>query len=335
MPENNVDINRSIAQDSGTMTSYIPVLAIAACIAPAFAGEGWLTDLETGKKQAAAEHKAVLVEFTGSDWCPPCIALRKNVLMTPAFNEYATKNFVLVELDFPNSKPQPSEEKQKNDAWAKQYNVDGFPTILVMDPQGNTYGGFVGGRPDIDAVKQPLNAALQTMKTVKDNLAAAEKLTGDEKILALAKAYQSIPAEYRSSHASLLKQIMDLDKNDISGIVASEKKAVADKALSDKIQQALAACKTPQEAIAAAENLLAQKDLPKEIQMNLLQAKLKALLMVSKNDADFSKALAFLDEIAKVDTEHAQDIAKFKETLTKNKDAIIKRNTSQPGAPQQ
>lgn len=317
------------------MTSYIPVLAIAACITPAFAAEGWLTDLDTGKKQAAAENKAVLVEFTGSDWCPPCKALRKNVLMTPAFNEYATKNFVLVELDFPNSKPQTPEEKQKNDAWAKQYNIDGFPTILVMDTQGNAYGGFVGGRPDLAAVQQPLDEALQTMKTVKGNLAAAEKLTGDDKILALAKVYQSIPEEYRSSHAALLKQIMDLDKNDISGIVASEKKAAADKALSDKIQQTLAACKTPQEAIAATETFLAQKDLPKEIQLNLLQAKLKALLTASKNDADFNKALAFLDEIAKIDTEHAQDIAKFKETLSKNKDAIIKRNTSQPGTPQQ
>lgn len=335
MPKNNVDIIPRVAQDAGTMTTHITLFAIAALIAPAFAGEGWLTDLDAGKKQAAAENKAVLVEFTGSDWCPPCKALRKNVLTTPAFNEYANKNFVLVELDFPNSKPQTPAEKQKNNAWSKQYNVNGFPTILVMDPQGNVYGGFVGGRPDLAAVQQPLDAALQTMKTVKDNLAAAEKLTGDDKIMALAKAYQSIPAEYRSSHTALLKQIMDLDKNDISGLIASEKKAAADKALTDKIQQELAACKTPQEALAKAETYLAQKDLPKEIQITLLQVKLQTLLAASKNDADFNKALDFLDEIAKVDTEHAQDIAKFKANLAKNKDAIIKRNTSQPGQPQQ
>ena len=317
------------------MTSYIPVLAIAACIAPAFAAEGWLADLDTGKKQAAAENKAVLVEFTGSDWCPPCMALRKNVLMTPAFNEYATKNFVLVELDFPNSKPQTPEEKQKNEAWGKQYNVTGFPTVLVMDPQGNAYGGFFGGRPNLDAVKTPLDEALQTMKTVKDNLAAAEKLTGDDKIMALAKVYQSIPAEYRISHTSLLKQIMDLDKNDISGLVASEKKAAADKALSDKIQNELEACQTPQETLTKAEAYLAQKNLPQEAQIALLQAKLKALLMTAKNDADFNKAIDFLDEVAKVDSEHAQDVAKSKENLTKLKDEIIKHNASRATAPQQ
>ncbi len=51
----------------------LSLLTLAACIAPAFAGEGWLTDLDTGKKQAAAENKAVLVDFTGSDWCHFCI----------------------------------------------------------------------------------------------------------------------------------------------------------------------------------------------------------------------------------------------------------------------
>ncbi len=316
------------------MTLHIPFLAIAACIAPAFAGEGWLTDLDAGKTQAATENKAVLVEFTGSDWCPPCKALRKDVLLTPAFKEYAAKDFVLVELDFPNSKPQSPEEKQKNDAWAKQYGVNGFPTILVMDPAGNVYGGFVGGRPNLEAVKEPLDQALTAMKEVKAATEAAAKLTGDDKIKTLAKAYTSIPEEYRRHHASLRQQIIDLDKNDISGIVAAEKKAEELKALNERIMKDMSSCKTPQEALVKIDSYLGQTNLPNETRLQLMQGKLNALLSSATDDESFNKAVSFLDEIAKADTEHGADIERFKTAIMENKAKILERNNQRKAAPQ-
>lgn len=77
---------------------FIPA-SLVACIAPALAADAWLTDIDAGKKQAAAENKAVLIEFTGSDWCQPCMKLRKNVTGTKEFETYAGKNYVLVEID--------------------------------------------------------------------------------------------------------------------------------------------------------------------------------------------------------------------------------------------
>ena len=45
----------------------------------ASAGDGWMTDFEAAKVKAKAENKPMLLSFTGSDWCPPCMALKKNV----------------------------------------------------------------------------------------------------------------------------------------------------------------------------------------------------------------------------------------------------------------
>jgi len=104
----------------------------------------WLTDLPKAEAQAKADHKIVLVDFTGSDWCNWCIKFRKEVLDTPEFQEYAGKNVVLVELDFPHKKAQPDDLKAANAALKKQYEVKGFPTLLVLDGTGKEIGRQVG-----------------------------------------------------------------------------------------------------------------------------------------------------------------------------------------------
>ena len=68
----------------------------AALVAPATAAEGWMTDFPAAQKKAQAENKLVLVDFTGSDWCRPCIELQRNVLDTPEFRQYAEDKFVLM-----------------------------------------------------------------------------------------------------------------------------------------------------------------------------------------------------------------------------------------------
>ncbi len=301
----------------------LSLLTLAACIAPAFAGEGWLTDLDTGKKQAAAENKAVLVEFTGSDWCHFCIELRKKVFDRPEFMAYAAKDFVLVELDFPHSNP---ELKKKNAPWATQYRIEGYPTVLVLDSDGAVYGGFDGGRADIPAVKDSLNEALRTMKTVKQHLAEADKLEGDDKIKALGQAYLSIPPEYRHYHEPLLQRIAELDKNDISGIGAAEKQAAADQILSDAIDKELETCSSPQEALDKAESYLSKKDLPAAVRLSLLNTKLSILIDETRTDEQFAKLLALLDEIAAINSAQAASLVEFKATLIAHKDELISNN---------
>ena len=104
----------------------------------------WLTDLPKAQAQAEADNKIVLIDFTGSDWCIWCIRFKKDVLDTPEFQAYAAKNVVLVELDFPSKKEQSAELKKTNAALKKQYEVSGFPTLVVLDKNGKEIGRQLG-----------------------------------------------------------------------------------------------------------------------------------------------------------------------------------------------
>ena len=104
----------------------------------------WLTDLPKAQAQAKAENKIVLMDFTGSDWCGWCIKFKKDVLDTPEFQAYAAKNVVLVELDYPSKKEQSADLKKANAALKKQYEVSGFPTLVVLDKNGKEIGRQVG-----------------------------------------------------------------------------------------------------------------------------------------------------------------------------------------------
>ena len=98
------------------------------------AADGWLVDFEKAKAQAAKEGKSILMEFTGSDWCPPCIQLEKNVLSQEAFKTGAPKNFILLKLDSPRDKSkQTPKEIEQYQVLSKQYAVQGVPTIFLTD----------------------------------------------------------------------------------------------------------------------------------------------------------------------------------------------------------
>ena len=70
---------------------------------------GWLTSYEQAQKEAQSKKKLLLMDFTGSDWCGWCIMLDKEVFSKKEFQEYASKNLVLLELDFPRMKKMPPE----------------------------------------------------------------------------------------------------------------------------------------------------------------------------------------------------------------------------------
>ena len=97
----------------------------------------WTANLEKAIETAKAENKAVLVNFTGSDWCKWCFKLSDEVFSQDDFKEYADENLILVKLDFPRSISQSSETKAYNQSLAQKYGVQGFPTILIFNSQGN------------------------------------------------------------------------------------------------------------------------------------------------------------------------------------------------------
>jgi thioredoxin-related protein len=110
----------------------------------------WLTSVPEAQALAKKENKLVLMDFTGSDWCGWCIKLDKETFSKAEFIDYAKKNLVLVEVDFPNSKPQSAELKAANQALQSKYKVDGFPTLVVIKPDGTIVWqqvGYLAGGP--------------------------------------------------------------------------------------------------------------------------------------------------------------------------------------------
>lgn len=99
-------------------------------------GLNWENNLENAIQQAKKENKAVLVNFTGSDWCIWCKRLSSEVFQQKEFKNYADKSLVLVMLDFPRDNQQTPETKNYNNGLAMKYGIQGFPTILIFNNQG-------------------------------------------------------------------------------------------------------------------------------------------------------------------------------------------------------
>jgi thioredoxin-related protein len=115
------------------------------------AESGWLNDYKKAQEEAKATNKVLLLNFTGSDWCGWCIKFDREVLSKPQFRDYARDNLVLVELDFPRAKAQTPEVRKQNRDLAQQYEVVGFPTIVVLNSDGQTlwkFDGYFPGGPD-------------------------------------------------------------------------------------------------------------------------------------------------------------------------------------------
>jgi thioredoxin-related protein len=108
-----------------------------------------MTDFEAAKKKAAAEGKDLLLDFTGSDWCPGCIQLEKEVLGQKLFIYEAQKHFVFVMVDFPKKKKLSPSLEQQNERLAQRFGVEVFPTVLLADATGKPYAEAVyqGGGP--------------------------------------------------------------------------------------------------------------------------------------------------------------------------------------------
>ncbi len=121
------------------------LFTLAFITSPLLAAEdAWITDVPKAMEQAKSQKKLVLLDFTGSDWCPPCKSLHKNVLTSEEFSKFAKDNLVLVDLDFPKAKPQSDELKAANKELSKKYGIKGFPTIIVLDVDGKELFRKVG-----------------------------------------------------------------------------------------------------------------------------------------------------------------------------------------------
>ena len=132
---------------------FILFLSTLLSQSPTFAQEsvststlGWYEDFNEALKEADADGKFVMLYFSGSDWCKPCIQLNKNILDTDTFSKYATVNFVPVKLDFPKMKKNRHSRNKViyNEALAEKYNPNGVFPLLVFLDKNEEMIGFTG-----------------------------------------------------------------------------------------------------------------------------------------------------------------------------------------------
>ena len=106
----------------------------------------WSEDYAASVVLSKAEKKPMLLLFTGSDWCPPCKMMEARVFASDDFAAFAKEKLVLIKADFPRRSPQEAAIKKQNRKLADQFEVEGFPTIVMLSPSGKVVGQFVGAQ---------------------------------------------------------------------------------------------------------------------------------------------------------------------------------------------
>jgi thioredoxin-related protein len=198
--------------------TFVAILGLGTAFA---GGEGWLSDFEAAKKQAADEKKNLLIDFTGSDWCGWCIKLNKEVFDHAEFKNGVKEKFVLVEIDFPNDKSKLTAAViAQNEALQEKYAVKGFPTILLTDEQGKPFAitGYQAGGPD--AYVKHLDELLGMREKRDAAFAEASKAEGVAKANLLTTAIRSMQLEDKmvsTFYADEIEAIKAADPKDESG----------------------------------------------------------------------------------------------------------------------
>uniref|UniRef100_UPI00404AC99E thioredoxin family protein n=1 Tax=Flavobacterium sp. TaxID=239 RepID=UPI00404AC99E len=122
------------------MKKYIQIIALF--IFGLATAQNWQTDFEKAKAQAQKENKNIMLVFSGSDWCAPCIKLDRAIWQSEEFKK-ESQNWVIYKADFPKKKDNQlsPELTAANKKLAEKYNAAGnFPLVVVLDKNGKVLG---------------------------------------------------------------------------------------------------------------------------------------------------------------------------------------------------
>lgn len=123
------------------MKRYLTLLFFV-CLG-ALHAQDWQESFDDALKKANSENKPIVLVFSGSDWCAPCIRLKKSILDSEEFRAYASENYVLYNADFPRKKQNqlPEDKSGVNKTLAEKYNPKGyFPLVVVLDKKETVLG---------------------------------------------------------------------------------------------------------------------------------------------------------------------------------------------------
>lgn len=252
----------------------------------------WLVDFAKAKEISAKTGKSILMEFTGSDWCPPCKALYAKVLSKDVFKNEAPEKFVLLKLDNPRDKSkQTEEEKAQYKVLSARYGITGVPTMLFVDEKGKPFAKIVGyGGQEAKAYIDTLVSKLDGRKIRDEFMAKAAKAEGVEKAKFLMKAVEKIDNDLVvGEYKDVLKQVVKLDADNEGKVKEKAETILRVQGLKKELMDIRRASMTdPEAGVKKIDTMLSEQKLSGELLQEVLYA--KALLQYGAKNKDASKA---------------------------------------------
>lgn len=261
--------------------------------------EGWTVSFAEAKAQAAKEGKSILIDFTGSDWCGPCIALHKSVFMSEHFKAEAPKHFILLSLDRPNDKSKQSlEEQAQFRKLSAIFNLNSFPTIFLADEKGRPYHRDVTGGGSRDPMKYLASLTQNTASLAARNeiLAKADQAEGVERAKLLNQAITNLSKNNIetdvaiNTYADTVKDIITLDadgkaglKDKYEGLIRSAEMKSELKTIQNGMRDS-----TPEKVLGLIDKLIAEK---KPTGEGLQQALYLKSMITFRTDKDAAKTI--------------------------------------------
>lgn len=286
--------------------SFLPVLC-AIQVMCAFglgmtcsAEEVWLEDATAAIEKAAEEDKDLLLLYTGSDWCPPCMKLERNILSKEKFQTKISEHFVLVKFDFPSETQQDQKLVEQNQEWAKKYGIEGYPTIYLVDQALKPYAVAGYESSTVEDYLEMLEDARQIRIERDEKLKQAAGQKGLEKARLLDEALGGIQQELVALYyPEIVKEIVELDRQDELGLRTkwNEAQDIEMRKIIMTDMMMIARLEKPERAIEFIDEVLDEVKFPTSDMLEILQIKLN--LVRHLNEPDRTDAL--LDEIINLD----------------------------------
>ena len=178
--------------------------------------------VEAALPVAKEQGRDIMLEFTGKEWCPPCIHLRTKILETEEFEKAVGDKYVLVEVIFPRLPSAvaaiPEEQRNANEKLLAHHRIEtGLPTVLLLDAEGLPYAQVAGARRTTAEYLKALEEAAAVRAARDAAFARAGQLQGMERARALAEGLNAIPRNCRDKYKDVVNEINHLDPQNTLG----------------------------------------------------------------------------------------------------------------------
>ncbi|MES2995499.1 MAG: thioredoxin family protein [Verrucomicrobiota bacterium] len=316
-------------------STFAAAFCLFAFHSPLFAGgEGWSSDFEAAKKSAVENKTDLLIDFTGSDWCAVCIRLNEEVFSKDPFKSGVKDKFTLVEIDSPKDAAKLKEATKKQNAkLVGEYDVRGFPSIVLADSTGKPYA--VTGYQEGGAEKYVAHLnELRDGKAKRDKaFADAAKLEGVPKASALISALKAMKLEdslVAKFYGDVVEQIKAADPKDEAGFV---KAAESSRKIADMKGQLgdFASKNDHKGALALVEKTIAEGGFTKESTQELILTK----AAIHAQMGEWNKAIQAVDNAREAypDSPIDSKIQNFKKRIEGARDEAATANDTKKAPP--